>query len=162
MAGNANNILVGAAQLLVDGTDVGFTQGGVQLRGQKDFFDVDADQLGGVAKKVQTFERMFLTTTLLEATMANMKVAFNQPSSNQSAGSGLSFGQLTFENTEHTITAIGKAPNAKVRTYTFSRAVVTDEVTHMIGARDQAGVLAFGCELLKDSTTGKFGSYADA
>lgn len=160
-----NNIIVGAAQLTVDGTNVGLTQGGVQLRKQKDTFDVDADQLGGVARKVITFERMFLTTTLLEATQRNMQIAFNEPNSNLSGGSSLNFGTGSFENIEHVITVTGKAPGTvnKTRTYTFFRAVCTDEVTHMIGARDQAGILAFGCELLKDATqNNKFGSYADA
>lgn len=164
MAGNQYNIIVGAATLAVDGTDVGLTQGGVQIRKQKEQFDVDADQMGGVARKVQTFERMFLTTTLLEATQRNMQLAFNEPNSNLSGGSALNFGTGSFENLEHTLTVVGKAPGNpnKTRTYTFYRAVCTDEVTHMVGARDQAGILAFGCELLKDATQGyRFGTYID-
>lgn len=161
--GNANNIIIGAASLSVDGVDVGLTQGGVQLRKQKDFVDIDGDQLAGVARKVCTFERMHLTTTLLEVTQRNLMAAFNEPSSNLSGGSGMSFGQSFPESIEHTLTVTGKCPTTgKTRTYTFTRAVCVDEVTHMIGSRDQAGVLPFGCELLKDSTTGKFGTYADA
>ena len=164
-----NNIIVGAATLQIDGTDVGLTEGGVTMRKQKDFLDVDGDQMGGVARKVQTFERMFLTTTLLEATQRNMQLMLNEPNSNLSGGSSLNFGVGIFTQLEHTITVTGPAPNpngtsgTKTRTYTFYRAVIIDEVTHTIGSRDKVGSIPFGCELLKSPQNGNhFGYYVDA
>lgn len=152
-----NNIIVGAASLSIDGVDVGYTQGGVSLRKSTDFVDVDADQLGGVARKVATFERMFLSTTLLEATHANMRRMLNEPSG-ALIGSQLNLGSASPAAQEHTLTVTGVAPSSGVRTYSFYRAIAVDEVEHLIGSRDAPGVIPVGFELLKDPNNGnRFG-----
>lgn len=161
--GNQNNIIVGAASLKIDGIDVGFTQGGVSFRKQNDYVDVEADQLGGVARKVKTGERAFLTTTLAEATLRNLRLAMAEPSGNQYSGSALSLGQGTLTTQEHTITVTGKAPDGvTTRTYTFTRCIAVDEVEHLIGSRDTASTIPIGFELLKDPAYGDtFGRIID-
>jgi len=144
-----NNIIVGAATLAIDGVDIGYTQGGVTFRKSTEYVDVDADQLGGVARKVPTFERFFVSTTLLEATRANMQKILNEPASNL-GGSTLAFGEGTITSSEHVLTVVGKAPNSGTRTYTFYRAISVDDVEHVIGARDAPGMIPAGFELLKD------------
>lgn len=156
-----NNILVGAASLKINGTDVGFTQGGVSLRKTKEFVDVDADQLAGVARKVCTFERMFLSTVMLEATRQNMQRVMNEPDSNIN-GSQLSFGAGDPNALEYQLTAIGDAPNGGTRTYTFWRAISVDDTDHMIGSRDTASTVPVGFELLKDPAhANQFGFFVD-
>jgi len=155
--GNQNNIIVGSAALSIDGVDVGYTQGGVSMRKSTDFVDVDADQLGGVARKVATFERMFLSTTLLEATHANLRRLLNEPTGALS-GSNLNLGSASPAAQEHTLTVVGQAPSSGTRTYSFFRAIAVDEVEHLIGSRDAPGVIPVGFELLKDPDNGnRFG-----
>lgn len=156
-----NNILVGSASLKINGTDVGFTQGGISLRKTKEFVDVDADQMAGVARKVCTFERMFLSTVLLEATRLNMLRVMNEPTANMS-GSQLTFGASTPVSQEYQLTVTGNAPNSGTRTYTFWRAISVDDVDHLIGSRDAASTVPVGFELLKDPThANSFGFFVD-
>lgn len=156
-----NNIIVGPASLSIDGVDVGYTQGGISARKSMEYVDVDADQLGGVARKVATFERMFLSTTLLESTRVNLQKALNEPASNL-GGSTLAFGQADVTASEHTLTVTGDAPNGGTRTYTFYRAILVDEVEHLLGSRDTASTLPIGFELLKDpANANRFGHFVD-
>jgi len=163
---NQNNIVVGPASLSIDAVDVGYTTGGVSLRKSNEFVDVDADQLGGVARKVQTFERMFLTTTMLETTATNMRNVMNEPSGNLRTGSHLDFGHSSPTAQEYELTVTGDSPTAAgftIRTYTFYRAISVDEVEHLIGSRDAPSVLPVGFELLKDpAKDSKFGYFIDS
>lgn len=159
---NKDNIIVGSAQVSVDGVNIGYTQGGVTLRKQTEWFDVDADQMTGIAKKVPTLERMFVSFTMLEATYDNLQRALNEPDANVN-GSDLSFGCAAPVADEHTLTITGKAPGSKTRTYTIYRAVAVEDVEHVVGARDQAGAIPVGFELLKDSAhSDHFGTFSDA
>ena len=53
MAGNADNILIGAAVVNVNGTDIGFTKNGQTIRYKPEFVDVVADQANGVVRKAR-------------------------------------------------------------------------------------------------------------
>lgn len=159
MAFSQNNIVHGAAQMIVDGTNVGYTSGGVTLRRSLEYLDVEADQAAGVIAKKVTMEKMFISTTLLESTVANMLMALNA----DSAGSGDgSFGLPSPETNEHTLSIIGKAPSGGTRTYTFYRAVISEDVEHSVGSREAVNELPVTFELLKDPAHGTtFGSFAD-
>ena len=153
-----DKIIIGPAQLSIDGTNVGYTSGGVTLRKSEDYIDIEADQLKGVARKEITSERMFLNTTLLESTLENLRLAMAEATSQTWSGSALGFGSANPVVVEHTLTVTGKGVDGKNRTYTFYRAVKVDEVEHMIGARDQVSQIPIGFELLKDPDQGnKFG-----
>lgn len=155
-----DNILCGHAHLTVDGNPVGYTKGGVKLRYECTMLDVEADQVGGTIKKVITGEKMMLSTSLLEATTANLFLALNSPGS----GSGdVTFGSAEPDATEHTITLTGPAPDGEVRTYSFYRAVLSDNVDHNVGSRTEVGELPVTFEFLKDPThESSFGYCADA
>jgi len=161
MAVQPTNIIVGAATVRVDGVDVGGTQGGVTFRKNTDWVDIDADQVAGVIKKIAAYERAFVQFVMLESTFANMQMAMNEPDVNL-GGSSLVFGSAAPTPQEHTVTLTGVGINGAVRTYTFYRAVSIDEVEHMAGARDQAGMVPVNLELLKDPSNGnKFGYAVD-
>jgi hypothetical protein len=86
MAGTVNNILYGPCTVAVDaGVDVGYTTGGVAVRKTRDFVDVEADQLTGIAVKKVSMEKMFVAFTMLESTLVNLQNAFGEGAD---AGSG--------------------------------------------------------------------------
>jgi len=159
MAGNSNQIIVGPAQMFIDGVDVGFTTGGVTLRKATDWLDVEADQTKGVMRKEPTMERMFVSTTMLEATRDNMRRAMNEAATQAWSGSALALGSPNPVAVEHTVTLIGTGPSGKTRTYVFTRAIASEEVEHMAGARDAVSSLPIGMELLKDENYGSTFGY---
>ena len=163
---NQNNIIVGRAQLSVDGVNVGFTQGGVFFRKSNDFLDIETDQLAGVARKEITMQRAFVNTVLAEATLKNLRIAMAEPASQQFSGSALTLGQSAPTVTEHTLVVTGKASGAgkgaDSRTWAFTRCVSAEEVEHVIGARDAAGLIPITFEVLKDVGTGNFATISDA
>ena len=153
------NIIHGAAQLLVDGVNVGYTSGGVTLRRSREFLDIEADQAAGVIAKKVTMEKMFVSTTLLEATLANMLLALNAGTAGSGDGD---FGEAAPEANEHELTIIGKGPVGKTRTFTFYRAIISEDVETSLGSRENVNELPITFELLKDpSHATKFGSWAD-
>lgn len=159
------NIIHGSATIAVGGVDMGWTQGGVTVRKANTYLDVEADQVAGVIVKKRTSERMFCGTTLIESTLANILVAMSEATS-QTAGSGdMVFGSSAPTTIEYTLVLVGKASHASntERTYTFYRAVLADDVEHMVGARDAIGTFPVSFELLKDPDNGyNFGYFTDA
>ncbi len=159
--GDSNKIIVGSAAISLDGTDLGFTTGGVVMRDQKDFLDIEADQNAGIVKKHVTMERQFVQTTLLQATLENLRKAMMEPASN-STGSALNFGSASPAVQEHTLTLTGKGPDGNTRTWVWTRAIPhNDEVEHNVGMRDQVSSLPLSFECLKDDGTGQFGYVVD-
>ena len=155
------NIIVGAASVAVDGVDAGYTKGGVTQTKPQEILDIDADQVAGVIAKEVTGEKMFIKTTLLESTLANIRMAMNEPAGNAWSGSGLALGSAAPTITEHTLTLVGKGPAGKTRTVNIFRAVSVEEIeTGMF--RDQASVIPVTFECLKDPANGnKFGNIID-
>ena len=164
MSGNVNNILHGPCTVYVDGVDVGYTQGGVSVRKNMDLFDVEADQAVGVVTKKVQMEKMTLSTTMLESTLANMKLAMSEPASNTAtAGTTLILGCSSPTVLDHTVTLIGVGPSSQTRRYTFYRAMVAEQVEHPFGARSAVSVLPLALELLKDSSHNEtFGYFVDS
>jgi len=159
MALTDTNIVVGAATVSLDGVDVGHTKGGATFRYEPDFFDVISDQSVGVVVKPRSLERMFVTTTFLEMTLANIRKALMQPIENLS-GSTLTLG---YNNVcwvdEVVIVLVGKSPNCGTRTVTFNKAVSIG-VKEYNFSREEESSLEVEFECLKDSN-GEFGSIID-
>lgn len=160
MAGNADNIIIGAATVEVEGTDVGFTQGGTTIRYEPEFIEVIADQAVGVVKRARSNERMFVTTTLLEATLERVRQAFMLPTANLS-GSTLTLG---YNNScwidEISLTLIATGPNCGTRTFTFPKAVIFGEREYTM-QREEPVAFEVEWEVLKDSA-GNFGTVVDS
>lgn len=163
MATDSGNIVVGAATVSIGGTDVGYTQGGVQISHSPTFVEVEADQKVGIAKIARSIERMYLRFTMLEVTLANLRTALMYPSSNLVSGGSklyLGYNDACWVD-EKAIVIVGKAPDCGTRTWTFSRCILKGE-REISMTRDNPAMLAVEFEVLKDDTTGYFGDATDS
>ena len=146
--GDASNVIVGPANIEVDFVDLGYTKGGIEIRHEKGFVDVQADQVVGTVKKAYSETKMFIKTTLLEATDDNLKIAWGMAS-----GSLNSFSEAP----EHNVKVIGKQPGAGggTREFEFTRAVqISDGALNM--TREEESSIEVEFEALKncDNTFG--------
>lgn len=149
MAGNADNITIGAAVIEIDATDIGFTQGGATLEYAREMLKVQADQQAGVVKMGRTSEMANVKFSLLEVSLEQMRIAMMQPGMNLS-GSTLSVGYSDSCFTqEHEIVLTGPAPECGVRTITINRGVADGNISYEM-KRDAPTTLAMQFECLKD------------
>jgi len=159
MAGNADNILVGAAVVQIDTVDVGYTKGGTTVRYEPEYVDVMADQAVGVVKKARSLERMYVVTTLLEITLTRIQQAFNQPAANLSGSTLL----LGYNNSctinEHGIVLIGVGPECEVRTFTLFRCVAMGTREYNM-SREEETAFEVEFECMKNAS-GIFGHIVD-
>jgi hypothetical protein len=160
MAANSNNIIIGAASITVDGTDLGFTKGGTSVRYEQEQIDIIADQAVGVVRKARSLERMYVKTTMLEMTLSNLRKAFMLPAASL-VGNTLTLG---YNNScwvdEVVIVLVGSSPSCGTRTFTFSKCVTFGEREYMM-TRDAETAFEVEFECLKDSN-GHFGTVVDS
>jgi hypothetical protein len=160
MSGNANNILVGAAQVSINGSDVGYTKGGSQVRYEPEFLDIMADQAIGVVKKNRTSERMYVKFTVLEVTLARIRQAFMMPSANLS-GSTLTLGYNSACWTDQVaLVLVGVSPSCGTRTFTFSNCTTFGKKEYNM-KREEETMFEMEFEVLKNSS-GVFGTIIDS
>jgi len=160
MVGTANNIVVGAAVVSIEGTDVGYTKGGVTIRYEPEYIDVMADQAVGVVRKARSLERLYIVTTLLEITLENLRKAFMLPVASL-AGSTLTLGYNDACWVDDVIlTIVGKGPTCGTRTYTFDKCV-TFGTRELAMKREEEQAFEISFEALKDSS-GNFGKVVDS
>lgn len=158
--GDSNNILIGAATVSVGGSDVGFTSGGTTVRYEPEVRDIMADQALGVVRKVRTAERLYVVTTFLESTLANLRRAFMVPAANL-VGSTLTLGyhQASFVD-ELAIILVGSAPGNGTRTFTFSKCVSLNSKEIAL-SREEETAYEVEFEVLKTGTPLRFGTIVD-
>jgi hypothetical protein len=76
-------VKVGESNLALDGagfdglTDVGYTQGGVEISWQPDMVDIEVDQFGDAAKVIQSKVKVMVKTTMAEGTLRNLAIAWS-------------------------------------------------------------------------------------
>lgn len=156
----AANIIVGAATFSIDASDVGYTKGGCTVRYEPEFIDVMADQAAGVVAKRRSSERMYVTTTILEATLLRIQQAWGQPSVNLS-GSILTLGYSDSCNTpSHAISIVGVSPNCGTRTFALTDCVAMGTREYTM-SREEEVAFEVEFECLKDSS-GNFGTITDS
>lgn len=153
MAGNANNVIVGPATLSINGTDVGYTKGGISVRMPRTHVEVVADQNIGVIKIAKTLEQMFVKTTLLEATLAVLRWAWDQ------AADG-TIGAANAVCNEVALVIVGPAPSAGTRTITLTKCVPQGD-SELVYSRETETGLEVEFQCLK-ANTGLFGTMVDA
>lgn len=124
------NIIIGHAHLVVDGTSVGALSGGVAISKATDVYEVFVDQIRAPVIVKPTKETFTVKTNLAEATLANLRLVWNIPSSKLTQGGlylkmGLSTGVY-----EHTLQVTGVAPNGRTRVYTCFLAVSISASEH--------------------------------
>ena len=150
--GSASNIVCGPATISFNSVDLGFTKDGIRVRMEREYLDVMADQVKGVVKKGKTLERVYVETTLLEATLANIYIAWDQTTG--------SFGDPN--TNEQELVVVGPAPpsNSLTRTYTMPKAVSIGEGEQNY-SREEETSLEVSFECLKNDS-GSFGTIAEA
>lgn len=126
MAQTVANLLVGAGTLEVDSVGVGYTDGGVSVALEKEYFDLEADQSIGILGKVKTKERCLIKTNLSEPTITNLATVWDTPKQDANT---LSFGgNDTVDEVE--LVFSGTGPNSTTRTVTIYKAVSIESGEH--------------------------------
>jgi len=162
MAGNSNNIIVGSAQVLLDSVDVGFTIGGTTVRYEPEVREVFADQAVGVVRKARTSERMFVTTTMLEVTLVQLRRAFMLPQANYSSGTStltLGYNSACWVE-EFELILIGVGPTCGTRTWTFGTVTTLNQKEYNM-TREEETAFEVEFECLKNAS-GNFGTVVDS
>lgn len=136
---NTANIVVGEAEVKVGAsnttmtgadfnalTSVGATQEGVEISWEPDMVDIEVDQYGDAAKVIQSRVKVMLKTTLAEATLNNLAVAWSYDSVDDGAdvlvnndGNGTKtfmFGVQNVYPYEKAIQIVGNAPGSTAST----------------------------------------------
>lgn len=119
-------------------TDVGATQGGVEISWEPDMVDIEIDQYGDAAKVIQSKVKVMVKTTLAEATLNNLATAWSYDNAtggadikNNNDGSNtrtLLFGTQSVYPFEYALQIVGNAPGStasvtKTRKFNTKRAV---------------------------------------
>jgi len=164
MANDRANIIVGAGTLKVDGVDVGYTEDGVSITVEREYYDVEADQSICILEKKKIREKVRLVTNILEATLENLKIVFGigNAVATVSGVKTLSFGGDTGV-AEHLLVFTGKAPGGFVRTFTAYKAVSIESGEHGY-KKGEKTVVPVTFELIEDAgkTAGmRYGSFSD-
>lgn len=154
---NIANIIIGACtSFTVDSTAVGGTTGGVMIEKKRTFTDLQVDQVTGVVKKAIKEETYTVKTTLSEATLANLQIAWGlsqAPTTSASpASETLNIG-LETTVTEHTLTFVGPCPSGTYTSRTFSvNRAISMAVAKPEMAKDKETLFEVEFECLPDLT----------
>jgi len=133
MAVNRMNILVGIGTVAVDGIDIGGTEGGVTVEKAVEVYEKEVDQLLDATDIVPTKWTLHAETQLAEATLANLKLAWNEKAAitEDANKRSLPIG-LRQDFPEHVLVFKGKSPEGKDRTYTVWRAIQAEASSHAL------------------------------
>ena len=151
MAVTTANIVVGEAAVKVGASnitmtnsdfdslnDIGATQGGVEISWEPDMVDIEIDQYGDAAKVIQSKVKVMLKTTLAEATLNNLAIAWSYDRTDNGDDIKVNndgantktflFGSQSVYPYEYAIQIVGNAPGStasvtKTRKFNTKRAV---------------------------------------
>jgi hypothetical protein len=141
--------------------DVGYTQEGVEINYQPDYGEVEVDQFLDAAKLFKQKMTVNVSTTMAEATLENLLVAWDATANKLSTHSGykelyLSPGELGDAPVERCLAFAGQAPlnagSARQRLYVATRAVAMEASSHAL-RRNEATVFPVNFRLLPDGTS---------
>lgn len=188
MAYNARNIIVGAAALYLSAVEgggtalpaapaagtsfasalegsadwrhAGYTSEGLELAYEPDWTDIEVDQLLDSAKIFKTSMRATINTTIVEATLENLLIAWGQTATTLTSGAsdstlGIAAGALGDDPVERSLAAVGPAPRSaggarRERLYYARRVLSVDSVSVAI-RRDESTMFPVSFRLLPDS-----------
>ena len=177
MAVNVANIVVGEATIKLGPSanatsiaamdnfaDVGATQNGVEISWEPDIVDIEIDQYGDAAKLIQSKVKVMVKTTLAEATLNNLAIAWNYDDTTGGddikanfAGSGANtntflFGAQNVYPREKGLVVIGSAPGssaAAIKTRSFyTKRAVSMESSMISMKRAEATMFTVGFRIL--------------
>jgi hypothetical protein len=156
---SANSPAAPALEASTDWRNLGYTTDGVEFSYEPDFGEVAVDQLLDAAKMFKQGMTATVNTTLAEATLQNLIVAWGQKESSiDTTGSdtelGVAGGALYDEPVERSLVFVGPAPrsatNKKMeRLYHVRRALNVDASAHSLSKAD-ATTIPVSLRLLPD------------
>lgn len=170
------NIIIGPARLLageygcedLDLVDLGGTTGGVTVSMSRTFYDVEADQAIGILKRQETGRTMKVSTTLLEATLSNLALAWGYGADavtvdEVSGKTTFNIGNVT-EIPYKRLRFIGPGPEGQERTYDVHKVASVGDGSHDLRKESETGIPVEFEVLYDASQTGpdKFGKVVDA
>jgi len=109
-------------------TELGLTDGGIEITNARDYFEKKADQYIGTVGVVKTGERMTVKFAVAEATLDNIKFAWDMPDAALAAGVLTSGGNAT--STELTLFLNCNSVGGNTRKYEFLKVVNISGATH--------------------------------
>jgi hypothetical protein len=192
MAVNVANIVVGEATIKLGPSanattiaamdnfaDVGATQNGVEISWEPDIVDIEIDQFGDAAKLIQSKVKVMVKTTLAEATLNNLAIAWNYDDVDNGddikanlAGSGANtntflFGSQNVYPREKGLVIVGSAPGSsaaaiKTRSY-YTKRAVSMESSMISMKRAEATMFTVGFRILPktEDTNYEYGKIID-
>jgi hypothetical protein len=200
MAVNVSNIVVGEATLKLGDSanattitamdafkDLGATQNGVEISWEPDMVDIEIDQYGDAARIVQSKVKVMVKTTMAEATLNNLAVAWNydQNTGGSSIAEDVTQDKVAFGNSytgdtttfkfgaqsvfpyEKGLVISGTAPGSaagavKTRKF-YTKRAISMEASNVTMKRAEASVFAVGFRILpKTEDTGyEYGKIID-
>ena len=119
-------------------TDVGATQGGLEISWEPDMVDIEIDQYGDAARVIQSKVKVMVKTTLAEGTLKNLAMAWNYDNTiggdalkaNTTAANTTTFhfGSQSVNPFEYALQVTGQAPGStasvtKTRKFNTKRAI---------------------------------------
>jgi len=137
----------------------GFTTEGLEVSYEPDYGDVEVDQLLDSAKLFKQSMRVTINTTLAEAALENLLVAWGQQSATLTSTTsttelGIAAGALGDEPVERALVAVGPGPKTaagakRERVYHARRVLSVESTAHSV-RRNEATVFPVSFRLLPD------------
>lgn len=122
---------------------LGLTQGGVEFAYAPDFGEVEVDQWLDAAKMYKQRQTVTVNTTLVEATLENLLLAWGQPESSNPDDDTLyiSAGALGDKPVERALTFVGQAPSTdaepnRERVFSLDRVINVESSTFSLSRTD--------------------------
>ena len=142
-----------------DWSHLGFTTDGVEFSYEPDFGEVPVDQLLDAARIFKQGMKASVNTTLGEATLKNLMLAWGQPSGSLTTSAtedelGIASGFLLDEPIERSLVFVGPAPRSttnvkRERVYHVRRALNVESSSHKL-AKTDATTIPVSLRLLPD------------
>ncbi len=142
-----------------DWRHAGFTTEGLEVSYEPDYGDVEVDQLLDSAKLFKQSMRVMVNTTLAEAALENLLVAWGQQSATLTSTAsttelGIAAGALGDEPVERALVAVGPGPKTaagakRERLYHARRVLSVESSAHSV-RRNEATVFPVAFRLLPD------------
>lgn len=135
----------------------GYTTDGIEVSYEPDFGEVQVDQLLDAAKLFKQGMRVSVNTTLVEASLENLLVAWGQQNSTLDSDElTISAGALGDEPVERSLAFVGPSPRGtagekRERVYHVRRALQVETSAHSL-ARSDATVFPVSFRLLPEAT----------
>jgi hypothetical protein len=160
-------------------TDVGATQGGLEISWEPDMVDIEIDQYGDAAKVIQSKVKVMVKTTLAEGTLNNLATAWSYDNTDGGAdikanlaGSGANtktflFGSQGVYPFEYALQVTGNAPGStasvtKTRKFNTKRAVsMTTSMISMKRAEATVFEVSFRILPVTEDTGYEYGKIID-